>query len=246
MNRNNIIEGLHTALEPLPYAYALWLEGADANGTVDPYSDLDFVLDFEDAYETQAIEAVEAALEDMGGIDYKHIINHDHPQLRQRIYHLNGCDEYLMIDFCWQLRSREIEYIRGDTIEAVKVIFDKSGVIRYKDYNADEFAEGNLARLNECKYRAGQHCRILKYVRRGQYPEAFAYYNRYAVEPLVDLLRLIHTPAHADYHLVHISQHIPADELKKLDGFLRVSTLEDIEAKTREAGRWFAELLRRI
>jgi len=39
--RNSIIQRLHAKLEPLPFIHALWLEGADANGHVDEYSDID-------------------------------------------------------------------------------------------------------------------------------------------------------------------------------------------------------------
>jgi len=247
MSRDKIIAGLKSALEPLTYAYALWLEGADANNTVDEYSDLDFWLDFEDEYEEQIINDVETALSSLGEIDYKYIMNHGHPKIRQRIYHISGTSEYLMIDFCWQLHSRaqscEGILIKGDKIEAAKIIFDKANVVRYKDYNAEDYLEYNIPRLNECKYRYSQHCRVIKYVRRGQYAESYAYYNRYVVEPLVDLLRLIHTPAHADYYLVHISQHIPEQELKRLEYFLRITSTGDIEKKTGEAQLWFNELL---
>ena len=61
LDKNAIISKLHEKLEPLPYIYAFWLEGADAIGTADEYSDIDFWVDFEDEYEEQAYEAVEIA-----------------------------------------------------------------------------------------------------------------------------------------------------------------------------------------
>ena len=97
LGRNTIIDKLHEKLEPLPYVYALWLEGADANGTVDEYSDIDFWLDFEYDYEEQSIAAVENALSEIAGIDYKYVMRHGHPKIRQRIYHLAGTSEYLYI-----------------------------------------------------------------------------------------------------------------------------------------------------
>jgi len=112
----------------------MWLEGADASGTVDEYSDLDFWVDFEDEYENTVYEAVENALSELAQIDYKYVMKHGHPKIRQRIYHLAGSSEYLMIDFCWQLHSRaenECEYFKGNTVETAKVIFDKAEVIRF-------------------------------------------------------------------------------------------------------------------
>ena len=249
ISRDNITNKLREALEPLPFIYAFWLEGADAIGTTDEYSDIDFWVDFEDEYEEQAYEAVETALFELSEIDYKYVMRHDHPKIRQRIYHLAGTSEYQMIDFCWQLHSRpkdEYAYIENDTIEAVKVIFDKDNIIRYKPLDLSAFAEWNKCRFEEAKYRRTQHIRAEKYVRRGQYLEAYAYYNRYVLEPLIDLLRLIYTPAYANYYLIHISQHIPEVERERLEYFARISSLDNIEEKIPQAGRWFDELAERL
>lgn len=184
--RNMIINKLREALEPLPYICALWLEGADAIGTADVYSDIDLWVDFEDAYEEQAYEAVENALGAIATIDYKFVMPHEHPKIRQRIYHLAGTSKYLMIDFCWQLHSRPQEeyiYYENDSISAAKVVFDKDQLIRHKPFDLSEVAKNNQSRLKEAKYRRTQQIRAEKYVRRGQYLEAYAYYNRYVLQP---------------------------------------------------------------
>ena len=85
-----------------------------------------------------------------------------------------------------------------------------------------------------------------KYVLRGQYLEAYAYYNRYVLEPLIDILRLIYTPAHVDYYLVHISQHIPKEDLKKLEYFAQLTSLDDISERIPLAEKWFNELLEKL
>ena len=247
IDRNHIIAHMQKTLAPLPYFHALWLEGADANGTTDQYSDIDFWADIEDGREAQAYETVERALAALAPLDFQYSMRHGHPKIRQRIYHLTGTSEYLMIDFCWQLHSREAYcFIENDPIEAAKVLFDKSGVIQFQPFNAADFADENRQRLEEAKYRRSQQMRAEKYVRRELYPEAYAYYNRYALEPLIDLLRLIFSPAHADYHLVHISQHIPKPELKQLEYFAQISSLEDIAERLPKAAQWFDKLLEQI
>ena len=246
IDRNVIIQALTDALAPLPFINALWLEGTDATGTVDEYSDLDFWAEFNDEHEEAAYKAVEEALLTISSIDYKHVMHHGHPKIRQRVYHLENTSEYLMIDFCWQLNSRprdEFVYIENDKVEAVKVLFDKTNVIRYKPLTLSDYFQYNHPRLEEAKYRRSQHARAEKYIRRGQYLEAYAYYNRYALEPVVDLLRLIYTPAHADYYLVHISQHIPEEEREKLEFLAQISSLDDISAKIPVAVAWFDELV---
>jgi len=245
--RDYIIEKLYKSLEPLPYIHALWLEGADAIGTVDEYSDIDFWADIDDEYEKQAYKAVEDALSGIAPIDYKYVMNHGHPKIRQRIYHLANTSKYLMIDFCWQLHSRpkdEYAYYLGDNVEGAKVIFDKDNIIRYKD--PSDYAAANQEILEEAKYRRTQHLRAEKYVRRGQYLEAYAFYNRYVLEPLISLLRLIYTPAYPEHYLIHISLHIPAHERERLEYFAQICSLDDIEKKIPLAGTWFDELVRRV
>ena len=244
--RNIIIDKVHESLEPLPFIYAFWMEGADATCRVDEYSDIDFYIDFEDEYEAQATEVVENALSRIAKIDYKYVMQHPHPKLRQRIYHLAGTSEYLMIDFCWQLHSRdkdEYKYYENDIVEAVKVIFDKRNIIRQKPFNRTDFIQKNLTPLAEAKYRRTQYLRAEKYVRREQYLEAYAYYHRYVFEPLVTLLRLIYTPAHAWHYLVHISQHIPSSEREKLEYFAQVGSLRDIAERIPQAVEWFDALV---
>ena len=66
------------------------------------------------------------------------------------------------------------------------------------------------------------------------------------LEPLIDLLRLIHTPAYANYYLVHISQHIPATERERLEYFARIGSLDDMKIKIPQAAEWFDELVERV
>ena len=249
IDKNDIISKLSETLKPLPFIYAFWLEGADAIDMADEYSDIDFWVDFEDEYEAQAIEAVENALSELAEIDYKYIERHEHPKIRQRRYHLAGTSEYLMIDFQCQFHSRpkdEYAYYENDKIEGAKIIFDKDNVIRLKPLNLSDFAESNKYRLDKAKYCRAQYIRAEKYVRRGQYLEAYAHYNEYILEPLVDLLRLIYTPEYADYYFCHISRHIPETERAKLEYFAQIASLDDIAEKIPKAGKWFDELAKKI
>ena len=48
MEREQIVQTLRQTLQGQPWARALWLEGADAGGWLDEYSDFDFWLDVND------------------------------------------------------------------------------------------------------------------------------------------------------------------------------------------------------
>jgi len=251
IEKKQIIEKLREALEPLPFIYAFWLEGADANDTADEYSDIDIWVDFEDEYEKQAIEAVELALSELAEFDYRHIPlpPPSHDKLRRRTYHLAGTSEYLMIDFMWQLHSRpkdEYTLFEGNKIETIKIIFDKKNVIQFKPFDISFVKQQNLQLLDDVKYRMANRIRAEKYVKRGQYLEAFANYNCYVLDFLIDILRLIYTPSHAHYKLCHISQHIPENEQEKLEYFAKINSLDDIAEKIPQANNWFAELIERV
>ena len=247
INRNKIIMELKTELEKLPYVNAYWLEGADGNNNVDEYSDIDIWVDFNDEFESEMFADAESILSSISPLDYKSVMDHPHPKIRQAVYHLEGTSEYLMIDFCFQLHSRikteNTQFIKGDFIEAPNVLFDKAGIITFKDYDESQYSEANNVLLDECKYRYAQHSRVRKYIYRNQYLEAYAYYHRYVFEPLVSLLRIIYTPAHTEYYLVHISHHIPEFEREKLEYFAKISSLDDITEKITKSGEWFAELV---
>lgn len=249
ITKEQIIDKLRSVLEPLPEVYAFWLEGSDALGTADDYSDIDIWIDVADAFEDQSYEIVETALSELSLIDYKYIEPPGHPKLRQRVYHLAGTSEYLMIDFNWQLHSRpreEYSYIMGSIVESALVLFDKDGIVRFVEYDPLKYKAWNDARLAECRYRYTQHARVKKYIHRQQFLESRVYYNRYVLEPLVDVLRIIYTPANADMHFLHISQHLPEAEVRKLEYFAQISSLEDMTARMPEAEAWFDTLLGRL
>lgn len=95
----------------------------------------------------------------------------------------------------------------------------------------------------ESTYRFSQISRVEKYCLRGLYPEAFVYYQKYVVEPLVFTLRMKYTPTKIWYYMVHISDHIPQEEVEKLNRILQVSGVDDIMANLQFAVEWYHELI---
>lgn len=244
INRNDIVDALEKGLKNQDYVYALWLEGSDGNNTVDGYSDIDIWLDVEDKYINECIIVVEKILNTISPIEFMYNMKHPHPKIEQIIYHLENTSEFLMIDFCWQLNSRDKIYFNiNDKIENAKVIFDKADVIGFNEGETEDKAEKTLEVKKEVQYRFSQSVRVMKYVHRGQYLEALYAYNEYVFFSLVKYLRSIYTPDYIGFELLHISQHLPKEYVDKLIYFGQVASLNDIEIKTAEAKRWFGKLL---
>ncbi|MBB3128569.1 hypothetical protein FHS19_003223 [Paenibacillus rhizosphaerae] len=73
-----------------------------------------------------------------------------------------------------------------------------------------------------------QRSRAVKYTKRGLFLESLIYYQKYVLNPLVDVLRLIHTPSQADCYLVHASRDFPIEVVLTLEKLYGVKTVQDI------------------
>ncbi len=249
ITEKEITEALKNELENLPYVYAFWLEGSFAMGYADEYSDIDYWIDVDDNCAEEALEHVEAALTRLGELDQRHETGNDHPKLGQIVYHIQGSNPYLVLDFNWQLHSRdrkEYHYIINDIVEGALVIFDKDNVVGFVEADVQEIAANKLKCRQECDYRYSQHLRVSKYIKRGTFPESYAYYNRYVIEPLVMLLRLKYTPLYPYHYLLHISNHMPKEVVNRLEKLIQISDLEEMELAMRDSEKWFHELQKEI
>jgi hypothetical protein len=155
----------------------------------------------------------------------------------------------IFIPFCIQRHSRdrnEIKFVEGDILEFPKVIFDKSDIITILKNH--EQIDINLIQgiINEIRGKYKQHSRVIKYVERSNYPEAFIYYLKYVADPLVELVRLKYTTKYHYLHFIHISNHIPKEERERLEYYYKISSLNDIRAKTIEAKETCDSLIKEV
>lgn len=245
ITEKEITEVLKNELLPLPYVYAFWLEGSYAMGYADEYSDIDYWIDVDDGCVREALEHVETALNRFGELDVRDETSNEHPKLGQIVYHIEVTNPYLVLDFNWQLHSRdrtEYHYIKNDLVEGALVIFDKDNIIRYEEADEQEIARNKLQCKRECDYRYSQHLRVNKYIKRSTFPESYAYYNKYVIEPLVMLLRLKYTPLYPYYYLLHISLHMPQAIVNGLEKLIQVATLDEMEIAMKKSEKWYWEL----
>ena len=246
MKRDEIITYLKNFSMEKPYVNAMWLEGADGLGRVDEYSDIDFWFDVEKSHQESFLYECVEALGRIAPIDSR--VDEIRPAIAQSNIHLENTSEYLTLDLCVQsheFRGKEVtSYARNDIAELPLVLFDKKEVISFYDYEIDR--EEIQRVLDEDKNRLLQESRVVKYIKRNQYLEAYMKYMENIAEPLVRAARLLYTPKQYGYGLCHISHHLPAETVRELEPFYQVASLEEIEENLPKAAGMFAEYERRV
>ena len=244
IEREQIIQAITQGLENDPAVFALWLEGADSNDVLDEYSDIDIVADAKDGDEETVLEKVGEILKSIGKLDLEFLNPQPHPKLRYKVFHLKDTSEFLLIDVCIQSHSRDFEFTEDNKYESPKVLFDKNGVIKFSKVDEDKLKKEICESLTSLENTFFQRSKIKKYILRKKYLEAFAYYNKNVLEPLVELLRICHTPIIREYHLVHISDHLPKDKVAELEKLYRITSLDDISQNVKLAENMFMEAMK--
>ncbi len=237
LTREQIVEGLHRGLEVDPSVYAMWIEGSLARGELDDLSDIDLVADVEDGSQDRVFQRAEALLAELGPLVTSLELDIGHQFLRHRLYRLHQTSEFWTIDFVLQAHSRNFVFDREDEC-AVRVLFDRAGVVRFRDRPwRPDGVESRLAELADT-YRALRPW-VLKQVRRGKFVEAFGYYERYVLQPLVEALRLAYAPRKSDYYVKDIYRDLPAEVTEELEHLYQVPDLEAFRSKLERADLLF-------
>ena len=248
ISRELIIERCWLRFDDDPAVYAFWLEGADSTGLVDQYSDLDLWFDVADDNLDEIYAAIEELLTEISPLDFNYETQSANPKIRHKIYHLQGSPEFLRLDVMLQYHSRArsgTEFYMDDPIESPLVIFDKVGLIRFVSADRAVLRRDLSARLYHLLHRFST-VGVRRYVARQEFLEAFDTYHNYVLGPLIELLRILHTPLHPGYDLVHISRHLPAAIVRALEELHRVTSLADILTKARQAEQLFKQTLTHV
>ncbi|MCB0713665.1 MAG: nucleotidyltransferase domain-containing protein [Ignavibacteriae bacterium] len=245
MTRETILERLRSTLEPLSYVDAMWEGGSAAFNRVDEWSDIDVQVICNDERVEDAFTAVENAFADPG-IETRYRLPeptwHGHSQA---FYSLADTSPFLMLDFVVMKRSnprrmREIE-IHGESV----VHFDKENVLTEDHVNQEELSDRLKRRLEEMAttFDLFQPL-VIKEIYRGNRAEALQFYHGMTLRPLVEVLRIKHSPARHNFHVRYIYHDLPHDIAERIESLFFVTGLDDLEKKFREAGEWFREELR--
>lgn len=233
--RRGLIQRLRAALQARPGIQAVWLEGADALGRADEYSDLDLWLDVDAGSEEEALRTVRGVVESFGPLDVEQARTHPDPLIRQRFYRSSGLPPFLFVDVCVQTHGRDVAFGPAD---AFLPLFDRAGVLRREPHPAPNLVE----EVREVLERRWRWVLVEKELQRGQGLEALSYYHAEVLEPLVRLLRLRHCPEKRGYGLKHLSADLPAADLRRLETLYGRIRPQELRAGMQEVGEWMDRL----
>ena len=235
MARDLLIKRLRAAVTGHAAIHAAWLEGSDALGHADEFSDIDLWLDVQAGQEDWALELVRGVVQSFGPLNVEDNPQHSHPQIRQRFYGSSGLSPFWFVDVCVQTHGREVAFGPAD---AYALWFDRSGVIRRAD--AEPFdAAAELERLQTRRWR---FVLVEKELQRGHNLEALNYYHSEVLALLVRVLRVIHCPDKRDYGLKHLDRDLPPDVSGRLAALYAYNTPQDLRLGVAQVGAWLDEM----
>jgi len=212
--------------------------------TVDRYSDIDVWLDVRDGEEQAIFDEVERVLAELARIDFTYESEHSHPKIRQKAIHIESTSEYLLIDVCIQSHSRDFEFIKGINDELL-VVFNRGG-IRYRDADEAELNQFLTDRVHHIKNIFAQQTRVLSKIERGEFLEAWMYYTKWTLQPLVELLRIRYVPRKFEYYFKHVHKDLPGEVVSQLEDLVRIKSIEDIRQGIAKASEIFRTNLKEV
>lgn len=244
VTRVEILETIVRDLSEEDYLLAFWLEGSDGTKSVDEYSDIDFVCYTREGYVDDAISLLDATLNDLGKLDIAYEEPSRPANNRYKVYHLDGTPESLFIDATFQSESFPVSFLREDKTVVPVVLVDKVGVVKFENVDMHRYLAQLREQLSHAYGIYSQRSRAEKYCKRGLFLESVIYYQKFVLHPLVEVLRVVHTPLQADCFLVHASRDFPNDVVTQLEHLYAVRTVQDIAERIELAHGMFEEAVR--
>lgn len=239
MVRSEVINRLQVSLARCSFVHAAWLEGADAAGHADTYSDIDLWVDVPASDVEAAFRAIRIELEKFGALNVEYCVSHPDPQLHQRFFRSAGLPEFWFLDVVVQEHGRDVTFGAHDH---VRVLFDRAGVVHLTPSQEQMAMEirGPAVALAARRWR---WVLVEKELRRGHRLEALAYYHEEVLTVLVELLRMRFCPGKQGYGMKHISRDLPEPVVRRVESLYARTQLSELQSGVVESARWFSQIL---
>lgn len=222
ISREQIVTTLTEATKDKDYIHAMWLEGSGPQGYADEYSDIDVWFSVDDEKVFSIYKELESILEAIANIDFKYVVKHE-GELGCTVYHLEGANDFLTVDINTQGKSREALLVRG--IDDATSIFDKAGVINFKDREPQAIdIEAKRQKLRG--FYDQMLPSVLKSIRRGRKLETVYYYHLILKYATKFLWLRNGVPEKKDFDLKHLYRNISTQDADSLGAFYDTRTSE--------------------
>ncbi|MEP7145627.1 MAG: hypothetical protein ABI792_01320 [bacterium] len=246
--RENIIPLLIERLKKEDFIQAAWESGSIAFNRSDEWSDIDLAVVVKDGNSIEVFAIVEEALKKITPIDLKHVIqNPGWEGHEQAFYKLKNTSKFLLIDLSVINESAPDKLLEPEIHGNPLVHFDKTGVT--KQYKLDAVSHRNKIekRITSLKVTSELFGGFTeKELNRENYIDAFSFYYGFTLRPLVELIRINHTPAHYNFFSRYVHSELPSEISERLQSFFYISDPDELKAKNIEAQQWFNEIMAEI
>lgn len=235
LTRDSLIALVHRAVEPLPFARALWEGGSAAFDRADDFSDVDLSLLIHGS-PRDAFAAIEHSLPERD-LEY-HVPEpawHGHSQ---RFYRFRGAPPYLLLDLAIMQGGDLLAQpeIHGHP----RVLFDRDNVLAHQPPPPPPNIAARTAALST-RFEMFQIL-VQKELWRSQPLDALHFYRTLTLAPLTELLRLHHDPTRAHFGGRYLHRILPPPVAAKLQHLSFISSPDDLASKHQEAIAWFRHL----
>jgi nucleotidyltransferase-like protein len=216
LERDALIQHLHARFASQEHVLAAWLGGSEATGRADRYSDIDLQLIVEDGLTESAFDDLHRFCEELAPIAVRH-------RLPEPIWHgfaqeflrLEGCDPNHVVDFLVIPSSTppERRLLEPERHGVPRVLFDRGDWLVPPGIDREEHEYRMRGRLQTLRAVFDLHAPLITRSAARELPvEAGAFYQRFALQPLVELLRMRHDPDRFDFGLRYLDRDLPAAE----------------------------------
>ena len=248
LTRQEIVNALISALEPLEFVNAMWEGGSAAFNRLDQWSDIDLQFDVAEDKVEETFQAIQATLEKLSPIDLLYRTPAlPWPGIFQIFYRLSNASPYLLIDTAVIQHSAPDKLLDEPLHGKAVFYFDKTGVAQLPPFDWDALHERLAKRLVSLRTTFDLYqCMVTKEVFRQNPLDALMFYQGMTLRPLVEVLRIRYSPARHAFGIHYAYIDLPGEVAKRLEELYFVRDLEDIGRKREQAEGWFYETLEAI
>jgi hypothetical protein len=239
ITREILLHAIVSALRNEEYMLAMWLEGSDGTASLDEYSDIDLVCYTQEGRIGDAVSKLDSCISSLGEVDIAYEEPGRSANNRYKVYHLQQSSDHLLVDVTIQSESRPVMFYYEDLSVVPVILFDKSGIVQFQNVESASHKSALRKQFTHAQGVYSQSSRAIKYTKRGLFLESLIYYQKYVLKPLVEVLRIVHTPYQADCFLVHATRDFPREMVIVLEKLYGVATVQDIAEGIQLADEWF-------